>query len=62
MKATVDKNTCIGCGLCCDTCPDVFEMDGNIAKVIADPVPKDAEDTCREAADNCPVNAISVQE
>ncbi len=33
MKASVDKNTCTGCGLCCDTCPAVFEMDGDTARV-----------------------------
>jgi fructose-1-phosphate kinase PfkB-like protein len=25
MKATVDKATCIGCGLCVDVCPQVFK-------------------------------------
>ncbi|MBU3804700.1 MAG: ferredoxin, partial [Candidatus Cellulosilyticum pullistercoris] len=27
MKAFVDKDTCIGCGLCPSICPDVFAMD-----------------------------------
>jgi len=62
MKVEIDKEACIGCGLCCDSCPDVFEMEGDIAKVIANRVPKNAEDACRKAADNCPVNAISIQE
>lgn len=26
MKANVDQNTCIGCGLCVGTCPAVFHM------------------------------------
>jgi ferredoxin len=26
MKAVVDKDLCTGCGLCEDTCPEVFEM------------------------------------
>ena len=26
MKAVVDQEECIGCGLCADTSPDVFKM------------------------------------
>ena len=28
MKAVVDQDLCIGCGLCCGTCPDVFHHRG----------------------------------
>ena len=62
MKAVEDKDTCTGCGLCCDTCPEVFEMENDVAKVIADEVPAEAEDKCREAADGCPVEAIAIQD
>lgn len=60
MKAIVDKNTCTGCGLCVDTCPEVFEMDGDTAKVIMETVPPDSEASCREAMEGCPVEAISI--
>ena len=37
MKAKVDENACIGCGLCENTCPEVFKMnEDNIAEVIVD--------------------------
>jgi len=60
MKATVNPDTCIGCGLCVSTCPAVFEMQGDVAVVVADPVPPEAEASCREAAEGCPVSAITL--
>ncbi len=61
MIAKVDEETCTGCGVCAETCPEVFELVDELAKVIADPVPEDAEGSCREAAEECPVEAISIQ-
>jgi ferredoxin len=63
VKATVDE-TCIACGLCPDICPEVFELpeDAAIAKVKVDEVPAEAEATCREAAESCPVEAIHIEE
>jgi len=62
MKAKVDPDTCTGCGLCVETCPEVFEMPGEVATAKADIVPKEFEDACREAAEGCPVEAISIEE
>lgn len=61
MKAHVDKDVCIGCGLCPSICPEVFDMDDDgKAHEIVDEVPSENEDGAREAADSCPVSAISV--
>lgn len=61
MKANVDKDTCISCGLCPSICPEVFEMqEDSKAGVKANPVPKDSEDSAKEAEENCPVDAIDV--
>ena len=60
MKAKVDEGTCIGCGICADVSPEVFELVDGIAKVKVDPVPPENEEKCKEAAESCPVQAISV--
>ncbi|CDF57209.1 ferredoxin [Thermobrachium celere] len=62
MKAIVDKETCIGCGLCPSIAPDVFEMgDDGKAHVITSTVPAGSEDAAKESEASCPVNAIKVQ-
>jgi ferredoxin len=63
VKAVVDRDACTGCELCVETCPDVFEMDDEgIAVVKVDEVPAEAAETCREAAADCPSDAISIVE
>ena len=62
MKANVNKETCIGCGLCETICPAVFVMKGSVAEVITESVPPQAEMTCREAVESCPVAAITITE
>ncbi len=61
MKAVVEKDLCTGCELCTQTCPDVFEMEGDTAVVKADPVPGGSEDCAKQAADECPVEAIKIE-
>jgi ferredoxin len=62
MKATVDKDLCAGCGACVDICPEVFEMQDDLAVVKVDPIPPEVEKTCRDAADSCPTSAIILEE
>ena len=59
MRACIDKDLCIGCGLCEGIEPSVFQINNeNQAEVIADTTPQ-TEDTVTEAIDSCPVGAIS---
>lgn len=57
-KVVVDAATCVGCGLCEQNCPEVFEVkEDGIAHVKAQEC---ASCDLKEVADQCPVNAISV--
>jgi ferredoxin len=62
MRVYVDPELCSGCGLCVDTCPEVFELEEEIAVVKMDEVPVELQETCREAVDNCPTEAISIEQ
>jgi len=59
MKVRVE-DTCTACGLCVDTCPDVFEMGSDMAEVAVDEVPSEFEEAVQQAADECPAEAIIV--
>ena len=60
MKVTIE-DTCTACGLCVDTCPDVFEMGPDIAQVIVNEVPTELKDAVEQAADECPAESIVVE-
>lgn len=60
MRVEVDQDLCISCGTCIDTCPEVFNWDGEEkAYSIVDEVPEDLEEQAREAVESCPTDAIS---
>jgi len=62
MKASIDRDNLIGCGLCAETCPEVFRMaDDDLAEVYVDPVPEYAVETAKEAEGTCPVSVITVE-
>jgi ferredoxin len=62
MKVFVDAEVCTGCGLCTELCPEVFEMDDEVAAVIVDTIAPEEEDIVEEAIESCPVDAIIVAE
>ena len=59
MKAFVDQDTCIGCGLCCGMCDAVFRMnDDGKAEAYQAATEKNRSEV-QSAIDSCPVLAIS---
>ncbi|MBN1521342.1 MAG: ferredoxin [Candidatus Aureabacteria bacterium] len=62
MKAVIDREACICCQGCLETCPEVFGMDEDKAFVFDGPIPKNSEKSCRGAVNQCPINAIKLEE
>jgi ferredoxin len=60
-KIKIDKNKCIGCGACVALCPAIFELKNGKAEASKKEVKGDEEKCARDAAGNCPVQAISVK-
>ncbi len=57
-KVTIDVSTCVGCGLCEQSCPEVFEVQGDGVAHVK--VHVCASCNLQEIADSCPVNSIKV--
>ncbi len=62
MKVRIDQDACTGCEVCPDLVPDVFEMDGDVARVKTEDVPQNLEGAVQDAADECPAECIIVEE
>jgi len=56
------QDTCTACGLCCDTCPEVFDMGDDIAEVFSDNISEELKSTVQHAAEECPVAAIMIDD
>jgi ferredoxin len=61
LRVAVDRAVCIGSGMCVGSSPDMFELD---AFRQSHPRCETVEDTQAvwDAAENCPVEAISVHD
>ncbi len=64
VKVSVNREKCIGCGLCISLVPDVFEMDeeGKSKVKMEEINDEDLLKEVRRAAESCPVGAIEIKE
>jgi len=58
MSIKVDQEKCIGCGACASICPEAFEInsDGKSQALV------ESSACAQQAADACPVQAITVSD
>ena len=61
LKVRIDRDECIGDGLCADEAPATFEMDDD-AKACVKEDSTDSRETILDAARSCPTDAISVED
>lgn len=61
MVVKVDPCRCIGCGMCAAAAPGVFRVEGRVSVVVAQPSSRAEEGRVFDAANGCPVNAISAE-
>lgn len=57
MSIKVNKDLCIGCGVCESLCGDVFKL-GDDGKSEA--ISQEEKDCVKKAVESCPVQAISI--
>jgi ferredoxin len=61
MRIAVDRDRCVGYGLCAETAPDLLELDddGNLV-IAAGELPPDAGGRAASAVRVCPVAALRI--
>jgi ferredoxin len=63
MKMHVDLDKCTGNGLCEAVAEDVFEVgEDGLAHLFIEEPPEDRREDMEEAVEQCPTNAISIED
>ncbi len=60
MLVKINEEECIGCGVCAQICPEVFQLDDEAGKARV--VRAQGADCVQEAADSCPVGCIEISD
>ena len=61
MKAIIDAEACVGCGLCANMCEEIYKMEDDKAVVIGNSISDEMLESAKEAASSCPVEAIKIE-
>ena len=61
MKLVLIEDSCVGCGACVEICPEVFELEGELA-TIKKGADLSLDKKIIEAAEACPVEAIHYEQ
>jgi len=61
LRVWVDQQACVGNAMCEAIAPKVFQLNDNRQSEVADPA-GDTVEKILEAAENCPVSAIFVED
>jgi ferredoxin len=61
LRITVDHNVCVGNAMCENFAPNTFELNEERQSIVKNP-DGDPEELILEAAENCPVSAILVED
>jgi len=63
MKVYVDADACMACGVCETIVPEVFALGyEGFAVALNNPTPEQFRDLVQQAVDECPEEAISIEE
>lgn len=61
-KLIVDKEKCIGCGMCVNNYPDYFDYDDEgLSEVKKEEVKPEEKKELLDAVEMCPTEAISIE-
>lgn len=60
-KIIVDQEACIGCGSCAGVAPEYFKINEEGKSEVIKKYDDADKDKINEAADGCPVQAISIE-